>query len=112
MRDQFSTVRYQIEEQDRWHKVIPEIPYIQFPAEWQIRVIPPFGGLIARFNVKLPSGLEKSIYLDYYDRAGCVGHPYWEVYPVQGDCGRCSRDDVAELLKLIADETPEPSNDD
>lgn len=113
MRDELYMERARIEKADRWHEIIPEIPFIEFPAGWKIKVIPPFGGLQARFQVLLPSGMQKSIYLDYYDRAGYCGSPYWEVYPVQGDCGRCERDDVAELLRLIADESPadQPTGD-
>jgi len=45
--------------------------------------------------------VEKSIYLDSHDRLGCVGEPYWEVYPCDGDTGRCLKAEIAELLKLI-----------
>lgn len=103
MRDEHYLERATIEQADRWREIIPELPFIQFPADWKIRIIPPFGGLQARFQVRLPDGSEKSVYLDYYERAGfCGGNPYWEVYPVDGDTGRCLRDDVDELLKLIA----------
>lgn len=113
MRDEYYLERYKIEQADRWSEIIKEIPFIQFPADWKIRVIPPFGGLQARFQVQLPNGNEKSVYLDYYDRAGCMGSPYWEVYPVRGDCGRCFRDNVEELLELIAapgDESSPPAH--
>lgn len=102
MRDEFYMERSKMEQADRWLEIIEEIPFIEFPAGWKVKVIPPFGGLQARFQVLLPNGDQKSIYLDYYDRAGCCGQPYWEVYPVRGDAMRCLRDEVAELLELIA----------
>ena len=75
MNDQFYMERHKIEQGDRWREIIPQIPFIPFPAGWQVRVIPPFGGLQARFQVRLPDGQEKSVYLDFYDRAGYMGQP-------------------------------------
>jgi hypothetical protein len=93
--------RYKIEASEDWHQWITKLPFIPFPAGWQVKVIPPFAGAIARFQVKLPDDRVKSIYFDAYDRLGFVGSPYWEVYPVLGDVGRCLMDDVTELLRLI-----------
>lgn len=103
--DELYLVRYKIEEQDKWRESIGTIPFIKFPAEWQVQVIPPFGGAMARFRVKLPSGADKSVYLDFHDRLGYMQQPYWEVYPVKGDCGRALLNETDLLLELIGDES-------
>ncbi len=97
--------RFNVERNQKWGQEIEHIPFIQFPAEWKIQVIPPFGDAVVRFRVQLPCGAEKSIYLDSRDSLGCFGEPYWEVHPVQDDVGRCERADVERLLILIADTT-------
>jgi hypothetical protein len=64
---------------------------------------PPFSGAIVRFRVSL-DGLydnETSVYLDAWNRIGYMGEPYWEVYPYQGDVGRCAMNDTAKLLEMI-----------
>lgn len=97
--------RINVENNQKWGKEIEHIPFIQFPLDWKIQVIPPFGDAVVRFRVQLPCGTEKSIYLDSRDSLGCFGEPYWEVYPVQDDVGRCERADIEQLLILIADTT-------
>ena len=108
--------RLQIEAEQKWVEEIDEIPWIKFPEEWYVKVIPPFGDAAVRFRVMLPSGKEKSVYLDVRHSLGYFGSvqgapvPYWEVYPHQGDVGRCHKEDVKTLLEMIADET-EGDND-
>ena len=103
--------RYEIEDEQKWREEIEHIPFIRFPADWEVQVIPPFGDAVVRFRVRLPSGQSKSVYLDSRHSLGYYGHPgetpvsYWEVYPYNDDVGRCARDDVAELLNMIAHET-------
>lgn len=100
-------IRFMFEESQKWRQDMQTIPFIQFPAEWKIQIIPPFGDAVVRFRVLLPSGCEKSIYLDSRDSLGYGGgKPYWEVYPAtQGEPGRCGLNDISTLLELIADET-------
>lgn len=43
-----------MEEAFEWRTWMEEIPYIQFLADWKIRLVPPFGGAIVRFHVVLP----------------------------------------------------------
>ena len=97
--------RISVENNQKWGEEIEHIPFIQFPTDWKIQVIPPFGDAVVRFRVQLPCGTEKSIYLDSRGSLGCYGRPYWEVYPYYGDVGRCDREDVEQLLILIADTT-------
>lgn len=104
--------RYEIERQENWHETRQKMPKLRFPADWDVTIIPPFGGAMVRFTVELPCKTRKSIYADFHHALGYYGHPddecptpYWEVYPVQGDVGRCDIDDVAELMRMIADTT-------
>lgn len=92
-----------VERNHEWRKWMLEIPYIAFPAEWEVKIVPPFTGAIVRFWIR-PKGNEKihcSIYLDCYDVLGCYGKPYWEVYPHDSDIFRCDMNDTEALLNAI-----------
>jgi hypothetical protein len=97
--------RLQIEHDENWRGLVGAMPYIEFPAGWAVSIFPPFGGLQARFRVRLPSGETRSVYADFFERAGYFGQPYWEVYPYQGDVGRCKIADIPELIRMIGDES-------
>jgi hypothetical protein len=95
---------YEVEAIQEYRKWINEIPYINFPETWEVKIVPPMGGAIIRFVVKRKGGDDNnqvSVYLDCYDRLGCVGEPYWEIYPVKNDTHRCLMNDVQELLEII-----------
>ena len=96
--------RWEIEDKQGWREDMHIIPFIQFPADWKVQVIPPFADACIRFRVKLPDDREKSIYLDTRNSLGYMEYPYWEVYPVGDDCGRCEMVDVDKLLELIGAE--------
>ena len=84
-------------EYDRWYK---EIPYIRFPASWEVKVTPPFNGAIVRFRVRNTRGKEISVYLDCYDTLGCYGSPYWEIFPAaDNDIARYAMNDIDGLLR-------------
>ena len=89
-----------MEKMFEWRKWIDEIPYLKFKPEWEVRAIPPISGAIIRYNIKY---FDKfcSVYLDCYDMMGCVGHPYWELYPYNGDTFRCDIKDTDSLLNAI-----------
>lgn len=110
MNDSFEMTkkRYEVENAQKWREEIHLIPHIQFPAEWAVQMVPPFADAVVRFRVRLPSGNDKSIYLDKRSSLGYwkdVDSPYWEVYPYQGDVGRCDMDDTKTLLEMIGDES-------
>ncbi len=109
-RHDVTLTRYSVEQAEEWLKWGQRMPFIQFPADWQVCPIPAFAGAMVRFRVKLPDGRGKSVYFDAFDRLGFYGAPYWEVYPVRGDAGRCDMGDVAQLLELIAAPDEEASN--
>jgi hypothetical protein len=89
-----------------WSK---RMPFLDFRDEWQIKMIPPFGGAIVRFGVR-ERGCESdfvSIYLDCYDRIGLYGEPYLEVYPHDDDVFRCAMLDTESLIKAISESVKE-----
>lgn len=92
--------RCELEEREEWRKWMTEIPAIQFPSEWGVKIIPPFAGAIARFWVDLGEA-HVSVYLDCYDNLGVVGEPYWEIYPYDDDTYRVLMADVDELVQRI-----------
>ncbi len=84
-------------EYDRWYK---EIPFIKFPASWEVRIVPPFRGAVVRFRVRNARGKEISVYLDCYDNLGHYGAPYWEIFPAaDNDIARYAMNDIDGLLK-------------
>ncbi len=96
---------YEIEEKFEWRKWTQEIPYIQFPAHWLVKAVPPIHVGVIRYWVTTPELKRRdervSIYLDCYDTSGCVGEPYWEIYPIDGDCERFMMADVTGLVDGI-----------
>lgn len=103
--------RYHVENEQDWKGEIVRIPWLHFRGDWQVRVIPPFGDAVIRFQVILPSGTLKSIYMDSRNSLGVWSNnmnapePYWEVYPYRGDVGRCDLADTIMLMEMIQDET-------
>ena len=95
------SVIYKNQEWRKWSKEIPYIP-IKNLSEYEVRAIPPFGGAVIRYNFRNPKN-EKfcSIFLDCYDRLGCFGEPYWEIYPYSVDVTRVSMEEVDRLVELI-----------
>lgn len=92
---------YKAEEAFEWRKWQHEIPYIKWPADWLVKAVPPFAAAVIRYNIKTPNCDFVSVYLDCYDQLGAMGEPYWEVYPVDGDCERCLLSETEKLLDAI-----------
>jgi hypothetical protein len=96
--------RLEVEEEQKWREEIARIPHLKFPQHWAVKIIPPFGDAVVRFRVQVEGHEdEKSVYLD---TRGSLGYwaddkPYWEVYPYQGDVGRCDISDTEELFRMI-----------
>lgn len=98
MKDTSLIYKYHKEmESDRWVK---EIPYLSFPADWQVKIIPGFAGAVIRFCVS-KGDKSVSVYLDCYGILGSVSKPYWEIYPYRDDVGRFYMEETEELLKAI-----------
>lgn len=98
MNDSLVIAQYEkIQGHDKWFK---EMPSINFPSKWAVKITPPSAGAIVRFRV-YSGKAEVSVYLDCYDRLGYFGAPYWEVYPHSEDVFRCEMNDTESLLKAI-----------
>ena len=59
-----------IESKEEWRsKWVKEIPYLHFDADWEVKIIPPFAGALARFIVK-KGDKAVSVYFDGYSQLG------------------------------------------
>lgn len=101
--------RLHLENEENWWEWTNLIPSISFPSDWQIKVVPPFGGTMARFFVN-KEGAGTSVFLDVFSRLGANPEPYWEVYPVEGDIERVPMEDTDKLLKVIEQSLNEQRN--
>ena len=104
--------RYHVEAEQDWKGEIVRIPWLHFRSNWQVRIIPPFADAVIRFQVILPSGMLKSVFMDSRNSLGVwwgadknIPEPYWEVYPYKNDVGRCDLADTIMLMEMIQDET-------
>lgn len=91
-----------MEEAYEWRKWMGEIPYINFPENFLVLIVPPFGSAVVRFWVRdknIPDS-HVSVYLDCYDELGYMGRPYWEIYPFKdGEPERYLMNDVDGLIE-------------
>ena len=94
------TKRYELEASEGWREWASKVPAISIPPGATIQVVPPFAGAIARMYVH-HNGLQASIYLDAFDRLGCMDEPYWELYDGE-ECHRFLLDDAEGLEKCMA----------
>jgi len=96
-----------METEYEWNKWTKEIPNITFKEEWNVKIIPPFGGAIIRFVVNHKEDEKSwiSVYLDCYDELGIFGEPYWEIYPYKyedyEDVCRIEMNNVNKLIEEI-----------
>ncbi len=91
----------EIGEEFEWQKWAKEIPFIQFPRDWEIQIIPPVTGAVIRFIAK-KCGKTVSVYLDCYEVLGYFGAPHWEIYPDKdGDNLRFAMKETKQLIRAI-----------
>lgn len=84
-----------LQETRKWMK---ELPAFHFEKEWDVKIIPPFGGAVVRFWINY-NGKHASVYFDAYDELGFVGEPYFEFY----DGDECYRYLMNESEKMMED---------
>ena len=71
-----------VQESRKWMK---EIPALHFDKEWDVRIIPPFGGAVIRFWI-WHNDKKASVYFDAYSELGYMYDendnpiPYFEFY--------------------------------
>jgi hypothetical protein len=89
-------------ETDKWRM---KLPYLSFPPDWEIRIIPPSVSAIIRFHVRKKETLKDdwiSIYFDGYNNLGFATGPYWEIYPNnEGDNQRFLLGEEKEMIEAI-----------
>lgn len=91
-----------IREYRKWCR---EIPALKFDPNWEIRIIPPFGGAIVRFTADY-NGKHVSVYFDAYSELGYMYDsndepiPYWEVFD-GNDCSRYLLGKEDEMMEHI-----------
>jgi hypothetical protein len=98
--------RSEVDKEEEWDEWLLKIPKIKFKEDWEVRIIPPFGGAMARFWID-KGDKHVSVYLDCYQRLGYFGghngEPYWELYPYHGDTYRCAMRNTEELTAKISE---------
>ena len=99
------TERLTIERAEGWRDWVRIIPTIRFDADWDVQIVPPFGGAAARFMVN-KNDMGISVYLDCNDALGSMGKPYWEAYPMgeEGDTARFFMPEAEKLIDAIRHE--------
>ena len=81
-----------------------EIPALHFEKEWDVKIIPPFGGAVIRFHISY-NNKNVSVYFDGYSELGYVVDendepiPYFEYY----DGEECYRYYIDESEQMMAD---------
>jgi hypothetical protein len=81
-------------------------PTINFPPDWDVRIVPSRLADI-KFHVLHSKGYV-SVFADYSNKLGVFFKdgepvPYWEVYPINGDVGRCEIHETGKLIELISE---------
>ena len=86
-------------ESRKWQK---EIPFLKFKEDWEVKVSPPFGKAVVRFEVSKGTA-HVSVYLDCYNFLGHMPSPYWEIYPYKFECFRCEMNETELLITTISE---------
>lgn len=97
--------RFDIEEQEKWKYWCYKMPALRFDPSWDVYIIPPYAGAMARFLVRKGERFA-DVYFDAYSRlgwmmAGSEPIPYFELYPWENDVKRYRLDEVDELMNDI-----------
>ena len=84
--------------------MIDQMPKLSFPADMLIQIIPPFGGVAARFiATKEGSDTRVSVFFDVSNAMGTMSVPFWEIYPnADGDTERFPYSTPKMLIEAIS----------
>lgn len=100
----FRDASYELEKGLEYKRWMKELPFMEIPAGFKIKVVPPFHGAVVRFWIQKVGSVDMqdsvSVYFDSANVLGWMEHPYWEAYPIDGECQRYF---VGEEEKMIAD---------
>jgi hypothetical protein len=97
--------RADLENVENWRDIfgaISKTPGIKFDSHWNVFMIPPFAGAVARFIV-VDGPATVSVYLDWFERLGMFGgEPYYEIYPdAEDDNRRFGIWETEDMVKAI-----------
>lgn len=99
--------RSAVEGQENWRDWLDTMPALHFDRDWDVRIIPPFHGALARFWIDY-QGKHVSVYFDAYNRLGFrvdengAPKPYFEMYDkTTGDTERYNMDEVDAMMDDI-----------
>jgi hypothetical protein len=87
-----------------WDKWVRDLPFLEFPSHWRVKIVPPYFGAIIRFYVDDKRGGCVSVYLDGCNHLGYGPHPYWEAYAIDGGAKRFLVGEVEVLFSAINEE--------
>ena len=98
-------LRHEVEAQEHWKDWLRKMPALRFDSDWDVRVIPPFAGALARFWID-KGDKHVSVYFDTLSRLGWMMDgeepiPYFELYPFEDDVKRYHLDETDELMRDI-----------
>lgn len=99
-------LRSRVERDENWREWCGKIPPLHFDSDWDVYVIPPFGGALTRFAVK-KNGKQISVYFDAYSQLGYMYSedkpiPYFEIYPSpDGEPRRYLLDETERMMNDI-----------
>ena len=94
-----------IEHNEEWRGWCNRIRPFRFDSDWDVRIIPPFGGAITRFTIT-KGDKHVSVYLDVFSRLGLMydetgdAVPYYEVFDGE-NTPRFLLDKVDEMMSYI-----------
>lgn len=94
--------RSKVEINENWGAIISQVPMLNFKQEWGVKIIPPVAGAVARFTIHKDGEQVCSVYLDWFDRLGFCGQPYYELYPFEGEAKRYLLEETEELMTDIS----------
>lgn len=103
--------RCRVEDKEEWRKWCEEAPWLQFPPDLEVSILPPYGGAMARFMVRFAGGSDESkhvsVYWDVNDSLGFMNKPYWEIYPVKYKAPVVGDEDVFDTARFRMGDEPQ-----
>lgn len=72
--------RSDLEHAEDWHHWTKNAPKLKFQSNWQVQIVPPWGGAMARMII-WDGDCKVSVFWDTIGRLGCMESPYYEIHP-------------------------------
>lgn len=95
---------YELEQALDYRRWMEELPFMEIPSGFKIKVVPPWHGAVIRFWIQKVGAVDNqdcvSVYFDSRNVLGSMSQPYWEAYPIDDDCQRYF---VGEEEKMMSD---------